>query len=248
MPSRRIRWDRSQGRPEPIEALNRVLERDNGEPLVCLTSAAPKVKVMRPGTIPWVRAQVAELLYRATTYLPDEYGIGVTDAWRPYERQRIIYDFMYQSAKEAFPNWSHAQLRRKVLRWVAPVDQKAPPGHCTGAAVDVNLIRVETGEPVDVSAPYERFQAAPTFTYGLDPEAKRHRMMLYRAMTEAGFSNCRDEWWHYSYGDAGWAVRTGLSECFYGRVELPPEEFAEQQRLWEEAFRERENPFLPSEG
>ena len=31
-------------------------------------------------------------------------------------------------------------------------------------------------------------------------------MMIYEAIT-GRVSNCRDEWWHYSYGDAGWAVR-----------------------------------------
>jgi D-alanyl-D-alanine dipeptidase len=40
-------------------------------------------------------------------------------------------------------------------------------------------------------------------------------------MLDVGFSNCRDEYWHYSFGDSAWAVRIGASECPYG-LALPP--------------------------
>jgi D-alanyl-D-alanine dipeptidase len=52
-------------------------------------------------------------------------------------------------------------------------------------------------------------------------------MILHDAMLNAGFSNCRDEWWHYSYGDAGWAVRTGRSICMFGYVEPAEPEYRE---------------------
>ena len=68
-----------------------------------------------------------------------------------------------------------------------------------------------------------------------------------QAMLGAGFSNCRDEWWHYSWGDAGWAVRMGETECCYGLVDLPREQYAEQERLWLEAMERRENPFTARE-
>ncbi len=239
----RIRWDRSKGRPEPIRALNRIPELDNGEPLVSILERCPRVQVPRPQTIPWVRESVAQMLHRASISLPDGLFIAVTDAWRPFRRQELIYDFMWKSGQEAFPHLSYAQLRRKINRWVAPTDQKAPPGHCTGAAVDILLVDA-TGEPIDITSPFERFAAAPTWATNLSEEAYRNRMIMVEAMLEVGFSNCRDEYWHYSYGDAGWAVREAKSECFYGLIELPLEQYAEAQKLWEEAFRDRENPFL----
>jgi len=69
-------------------------------------------------------------------------------------------------------------------------------------------------------------------------------MLLVETMLEAGFSNCRDEWWHYSYGDAGWAVRTGRDSCIYGMIELDPSLYDEQEKLWLETFKDRKNPFL----
>lgn len=240
----RIAWDRTKGRPEPIAALNKIIERENGEPLVDLRLVAPTALIYRESVIPFARKTVAEMVERAARSLPKGFRMGIVDAWRPIERQRRIYEWVTKCAMEAFPHRSHAAIRRTVNRWAAPVDQKAPPGHCTGAALDVWLIDV-SGEVVDVSSPYERFSAAPTFTLGLSEEAKSNRMILYDAMMDAGFSNCRDEWWHYSYGDAAWAVREGLDECMFGLIELGyPELYAEQERLAYERLLARENPFL----
>jgi D-alanyl-D-alanine dipeptidase len=88
-----------------------------------------------------------------------------------------------------------------------------------------------------------RLGAAPTFSYGIDEPHLSHRLLLHDSMIAAGFSNCRDEWWHYSYGDAGWAVRSGMSECFYGLVELPVAMYSESERLHIEAMKDRTNPF-----
>lgn len=238
-----VKWDRTKGRPEPIRALNLVREIENSEPLVSLAEVCQHVVMVREQVIPYLRRRVAEMLGEAASSLPNGWKMGVIDAWRPIERQRRIYEFVSKSAVEAFGEMPHAQLRRKVCRWVAPVDQKAPPGHCTGAAVDVWLLD-QDGEQVDVCAPYTRFQAAPTYTIGLTPEAEFARSTLREAMLNVGFSNCRDEWWHYSYGDAGWAVRLGLEDCCYGLAHLDPALYQRQEELWLEAVKERTNPFL----
>ncbi len=238
-----LRWDRRQGRPEPIRALNRILERENGDPLVDIREFAPKVRVLRPQVIPYVRRPVAEMCARASDVLPEGVHLGLIEGWRPLSRQQRIYDFMWAAAREAFPGRDQAALRRTVCRWVAPTDQKAPPGHCTGAAVDVWLVD-DANEPIDVSSPYDRWQAAPTFTLDLSEEAYRNRHLLVQTMLAQGFSNCRDEWWHYSYGDAGWAVRVGMEECAYGLVHLDPDLYVGLEEEHAEGMKERTNPFL----
>jgi D-alanyl-D-alanine dipeptidase len=59
---------------------------------------------------------------------------------------------------------------------------------------------------------------------------------------DAGFSNCYDEWWHWSYGDAGWACRLGHSHAIYGLVSDVPEEALRQieERRCEEERRAAE--------
>lgn len=243
--SGKVKWDRTKGRPEPIHLLNLVRENESGEPLVDVRIACPSVQIARPQVIPYVRETVALMCERAAHLLPDGYHLGLVEGWRPIERQQRIYDFMWKSAVEAFPDRSVPALRRTVCRWVAPTDQKAPPGHCTGAAVDVWPID-DSGEPIDVAAPYDRYKAASTYSHGLTDEAYRNRMILVEAMLSVGFSNCRDEWWHYSYGDAGWAVRLEKAECPYGLVRLDPSLYQEEERLWLEAIKTRQSPFAPS--
>lgn len=240
-----LKWDRKKGRPEPIRLLNQIQELENGEPLVDVRSAAPSIKIIRDQVIPYVRRTVAEMCEEAARRLPAGVYLGLVEGWRPIERQQRIYDFMWKAATEAFPHRDHAALRRTVCRWVAPTDQKAPPGHCTGAAVDVWLVD-ETGEPMDVSSPYDRFEAAPTYSHGLSEVAERNRMLLVETMLGVGFSNCRDEWWHYSWGDAGWAVRVGETKCVYGLAKLDPVIYEELERMHAEAMKDRPSPFKRS--
>lgn len=238
-----MRWDRTKGRPEPIRALNRVKEVENGEPLVELAVAAPEVVVMRPSVIPYLRQTVAQMLAQAARNLPSGQKLGVVDAWRPFARQLRIYEWMKANLEAARPGLSHAAQRRVLCRFVAPTDQKAPPGHTTGAAVDVHLLDAK-GDVLDTSAPFPRLLGAPTYVYGLTEEAQRNRDLLVGTMLGVGFSNCRDEWWHYSWGDAGWAVREGLDTCCYGRVDMPEHVYAEKMDAWERLVKNRGNPFL----
>ncbi len=205
---------------------------------------APSLRLLRPQVIPYVRQSVAEMCEKACQALPPGIFLGLVEGWRPIERQQRIYDFMWNCAVEAFPHRNHASLRRTVCRWVAPTDQKAPPGHCTGAAVDVWLVD-EGNEPIDVSSPYDRFHAAPTYVLDLSETAHRNRDILVNTMLSVGFSNCRDEWWHYSFGDAGYAVRMGLSECAYGKASLPFDLYGELEIAHAESMKERINIFLP---
>lgn len=237
-------WDRTKGAPEPIHLLNKVKEVENGEPLVPILEFAPAIRLIRPQVIPYVRETVAKMCHEASQKLPNGLFLGLVEGWRPIERQQRIYDHFWNCALEAFPNRSHAALRRTVCRWVAPTDQKAPPGHCTGAAVDVWLVN-EEGEAIDVSSPFERFEAAATYTLGLTQEAQKMRTLLVETMLEVGFSNCREEWWHYSWGDAGWAVRTYQRSCVYGLTHLNLEAYLHLEKDHEEATKARLNPFLP---
>ncbi len=238
------KWDRSKGRPEPIRALNRVREVETGEPLVDLREAAPTVVIVREATIPFCRARVAAMAEVAAQGLPPGVRLGVTDAWRPLERQQAIYRWMEANLVAARPELSPAARRRVLCRFVAPFDQKAPPGHCTGAALDVVLIGPD-GEPLDLVSPYDRLFGAPTYVFGLTEEASRNRALLVESMLAAGFSNCRDEFWHYSFGDAGWAVRTGRDSCDYGLASLDEVHWRAKQDAWVTAMADRPNPFRP---
>lgn len=161
-----MKWDRTRGRPEPIAALNQIVEVDNGEPLVDLRKVSPSVRVYRESTLPYCRETVAKMAERAAKSLPSGVFLAVSEGWRPFERQQKIYDWLMACAKEVYPDRSYAALRRTVCKLVAPTDQKAPPGHCTGAALDVHLVD-DNMTPLDVVSPFTRFTATATYTIGL---------------------------------------------------------------------------------
>jgi D-alanyl-D-alanine dipeptidase len=216
---------------EPIAALNRVKLVECGEPLVDLREHLPGFKVLRESAVPWARLGIADRLREARKLL-HPYDIGLREAWRSVERQRFIYDRYFAGLDQAK---GLATRRRLANRFFAPYDQKAPPGHSTGAAVDLWLLDRD-GESLDLNGPGERFRSAPTFSPHLPKMVREMRLLLYDALIEAGFTNCRDEWWHYSYGDAGWAVRAGESTCIYGSAEPPLEEYVERDRAFIETF------------
>ncbi len=217
--------DTLRGLREPgIGRLARIRIVENGEPMVRLSSGLLGRRVYIKAKLPWVRHTVAEMLADAIAGLPRQLTLRVSTAYRTLQMQRRGYErYMRQLAKE-HPEWPRAILVRQSNRFFHPVTSKAPPGHCTGAAVDVALVRIGTGTLLDHTSTTVKVRNSwPTFCPVLTDAARANRAVLYEAMRAAGFSNCFDEWWHWSYGDSGWAARLGHDHAVYGLVtEYPP--------------------------
>jgi len=207
------------GFPEPIAALNRVRILETNEPLVDIRDFSPGVQVLQK-VCPYLRRTVAEMLNRASDSVPHGYRFRIGSALRTIDMQRKGWDRYFTRMKAEHPDWPSSALRRATNRYFAPYDQPAPPGHTTGGAVDVILLG-PNGRPADVNSPLERWEAAYTWSDRISPQAKHNRMIMVDAMLGAGFSNCRDEYWHYSWGDSAWAVRVGEQTCPYGLVDPP---------------------------
>lgn len=213
------------GAPEPIAALNRVkileskLPFTKREPLVDIRIHCPAI-TLTERVCPYLRDKVAGMLNQAQNSLPEGYKLRVGTALRTLNMQKSGWDGYHTRMKTENPQWPLSTLRRSTNKYYAPYDQPAPPGHCTGGAVDVGLDD-PTGNSLDMIAPTEGWEAAYTWSEKISPEAKMNRMMMVEAMLGAGFSNCRDEYWHYSWGDSAWAVRVGEKVCPYGWTHSP---------------------------
>jgi len=213
------------GSPEPIAALNRVRIVENKlplpqrEPLVNVLTYCPGI-IPSPKLCPYLRVTVADMLNRAVHALAPDHRLHVHTCLRTLAMQKRGWDGYFAKQKAAHPEWPLSSLRRAVNQYYAPYDQPAPPGHCTGGAVDVAIHDME-GNPLDVISPTTGWEAAYTWSEKISDEARRNRMMMVHAMLNAGFSNCRDEYWHYSYGESAWAVRVGERECPYGWAHPP---------------------------
>ena len=208
---------------EPVTQLRRVPIIECGEPLVNYLLLSDRIKV---GTSRWVykretllRRTVAEKLAEAAESLPAGFTLAVTEGWRPPHIQKRMYLGSWNRFRERHPDFSEAALRRLVNRFTAPPHAKVPPPHTTGGALDVWL-GDETGKILNHIAPYEvgDSRAYPSMAKRLSPEALRHRQILSEAILPTGITNYPSEYWHWTYGDQGWAYRGLHDHAIYGPI------------------------------
>ncbi|YAF98680.1 MAG: M15 family metallopeptidase [Nodularia sp. CChRGM 3473] len=170
----------------------------------------------------YLRQSVVDNLIQAQNYLQQLHShwyIQIFDAYRPVPVQQFMVDYSFSQAlqqqklteAELSPNQRQEIWEAVYEIWAVPsLDEKTPPPHSTGAAVDVTLVD-EAGEIVNMGSPIDELseRSHPDYYANSDqPEAQQyhaHRLLLCDVMLKAGFQRNPREWWHFSYGDQMWA-------------------------------------------
>lgn len=200
-----------------------------GEPLVAVPtgerifSQPVYAELKLPGADRTLRARagVYERLLHAAQSLPDGIALCLFDGFRPLSVQRRLYSDYYETLAGGNPTWTDAMLTEQVQQFVARPNPSAdaPPPHRTGGAMDVFLIETATGMPLDMGTNADEISPrSVTDWYETSPDEPftMHRRLLFHAMTGAGFSNYRGEWWHYDFGNQRWANCTKQPHAIYG--------------------------------
>lgn len=79
-------------------------------------------------------------------------------------------------------------------------DPRSGSNHNRGAAVDVTLIDLATGEEVDMGTGFDDFSEAAGHGYAdLPLDVRQRRSLLRLAMDNYNFSSYFAEWWHYTH-------------------------------------------------
>jgi zinc D-Ala-D-Ala dipeptidase len=172
----------------------------------------------------------------------------IFDAYRPVAVQKFMVELTFAELLTAqnLELSSLSAVKTEALWtevyqfWAPPnLDPKTPPPHSTGAAVDLTLFDMQAQEIVWMGSPIDEVSARSQPNYfgnlaqnadlsARDREnaklAHRHRQILDRVMTQAGFRRHPGEWWHFSLGDQLWAwlgqqASGQLETARYGRVE-----------------------------
>lgn len=166
-----------------------------------------------------MRQSLLERLCRAADRLPNGYRFAILEGWRAPLIQKRMYMFAWNRFKTLHPDWSDIQLTRFVNRFSAPMNDRVPPPHTTGGAVDLALVDAQ-GEHYDVISPYDpRDHHVCAFDAPkLSDKARKHRDILAEALVPEGITNYPSEYWHWSYGDQGWAYRGGHPHALYGPI------------------------------
>ncbi|MEH2108518.1 M15 family metallopeptidase [Nostoc sp.] len=193
----------------------------------------------------YLRQSVIENLLQAQNYLNilhPNWRIQIFDAYRPIAVQQFMVDYSFAQAVqdrgltevELSPNQRQDIWEVVYAIWAAPsLDEKTPPPHSTGAAVDVTLVD-DAGQIVNMGSPIDEMseRSHPDYYANSDrPEAQKYharRQLLRDVMLKAGFQRNPREWWHFSVGDQMWAWLNNQSNpanpvtARYGRLAQMP--------------------------
>jgi len=143
-------------------------------------------KKVYPAARCFVRAEVAERLKEAAAELK-ELGLGITvfDGYRPLAVQRIFWNLMPDE------------------RYVA--DPEKGSRHNRGAAVDLTLHDLSTGENIEMPSEFDDLSERAHRDYvGITTRsiiAARNSKLLELIMEKHGFIGLPTEWWHYDHVD-----------------------------------------------
>jgi D-alanyl-D-alanine dipeptidase len=138
--------------------------------------AEPRAFLQRPA---------AEALVRAHRKLRERgYGLLVHDGYRPWYVTKVF--------------WDATPADKKIF----VADPAQGSRHNRGAAVDLTLYDLATGEPVEMPGTYDETtdRSYPDYPGGTSLQ-RWHRDLLRRAMEDEGFTVYEAEWWHFDYRD-----------------------------------------------
>ena len=189
----------------------------------------------------FLREKVVDSLIQAQNYLQQlqpQWQIQIFDAYRPIPVQQFMVDYSFQQESK-LRGFTEAKISAKQRQeiwhmvdeiWAIPsLDEKTPPPHSTGAAVDITLVN-ERREVVDMGSPIDELstRSHPDY-YAKSKDTQsinchNNRQLLNSVMVHAGFQRNPREWWHFSLGDQMWAWLNNQSHtshkftACYGRV------------------------------
>jgi len=133
----------------------------------------------------FLQRPAAEALARAHQSLKQRgYGLLIHDAYRPWYVTKMFW--------EATP----------VDKRIFVADPAQGSRHNRGAAVDLTLYDLKTGQPVEMVSGHDEFseRAYPDYMGGTSLQ-RWHRELLRNAMEAQGFRVYEWEWWHFDYKD-----------------------------------------------
>ncbi|OGH41280.1 MAG: hypothetical protein A2965_00565 [Candidatus Levybacteria bacterium RIFCSPLOWO2_01_FULL_40_96] len=166
----------------------------------------------------FLREGAALKLAEASKKLPTGHWLIVYDGYRPFNVQSAIFESYRLALESLHPDLSREEIIKMTERYVSfpSVDPTKPSPHLTGGAIDLSVLDTN-GNALDMGTVWDSFDIESQTAHFRESNVSLHsnRRILYDAMTEAGFSNYPEEWWHFDYGNQFWAHLQG-QKAIYG--------------------------------
>ncbi len=133
----------------------------------------------------FLQRPAAEAVARAHRKLKEKgYGLLIHDAYRPWYVTKVFWEATPQDKK------------------IFVADPSKGSRHNRGAAVDLTLYDLKTGQPVEMVGTYDETtdRSYPNYPGGTSLQ-RWHRELLRVALESEGFTVYDAEWWHFDYKD-----------------------------------------------
>ncbi len=167
----------------------------------------------------YVRSKLLEKLIQAANSLPAQFRLVIRAGHRPISVQRQLVEDCSSAYLRQNPQASKDQALIHARTFFSDPDTEIPP-HVCGAAVDVGVIGSDNRLLDFGSEINEESKISSLYSTDITHEQKTNRLMLTTVMLDADFASCKNEWWHFSYGDQTWAWFYGKKSSLYGLVEM----------------------------
>ncbi len=131
------------------------------------------------------------------------YGLLIHDGYRPWYVTKMFWDATPTHQREFVANPASGSR------------------HNRGAAVDLSLYDLVTGETVEMPGSYDEFshRSYPEYSGGTSRQ-RWHRDLLRRVMEAEGFTVNSGEWWHFDHPD--WR-EYGIQNEVFSEIGVPAE-------------------------
>lgn len=146
------------------------------------------------------RAAATALARVQAELAPMGLGLLVYDAYRP----QPAVDHFVRWAEDAADTRMKADYYPDVAkdRLFAEGYIAAKSGHSRGSTVDLALVELGSGEPLDMGTAWDFFGEESWVTWeGATAQQRANRMLLRSVMLNHGFTPYEKEWWHFRLAD-----------------------------------------------
>ncbi len=174
-----------------------------------LVARDPEQRLVDVSTIPGIRIDVR---YATTNNFMHEQLYPVAKVYLRAPAARALAGIQSELAVEhlglkVFDGYRPYSITERMWEPVKNPDFVADPAkgsrHNRGAAVDLTLVDLATGDEIDMPTSYDAFTPKAAFGYSeLPASVIANRAKLHDVMVRHGFDQLPSEWWHFDFH--GW--------------------------------------------
>ncbi|SMD32052.1 D-ala-D-ala dipeptidase [Reichenbachiella faecimaris] len=172
-----------------------------------------------------VRESIFEKIGRISRALDkDDKRLIIRSVWRSFDHQRMLWDECVALQLKKYPDMGMDEIHKIVSYFIAPEKEST---HTTGGAVDALIYDLKadcvmdfgTNDGLKIDLNKKCYPHHPE----ISAEAKENRALLIGLFEAEDFVVDLKEYWHFDFGNAGWALEKGKDHAHYGIIENQPD-------------------------